>query len=409
MKHRTPKEVADTIASVLRDHGYTALFAGGCVRDELLGRSPKDYDVATDATPADVVKLFRRTEAVGAKFGVVLVRLGGQQTEVATFRSDGAYLDGRHPAEVTFTTPEADAARRDFTINGMFLDPKDGRIIDTVGGRQDLADRLIRAIGDPHRRFEEDRLRMLRAVRFATRLGFSVEEETAQAIREHAARLAEISRERILMEVVDILSDVARARGWQLLVELDLASQVVPGMTFSTAEQSRVATRLEALPDHCPWPIPLATLLHRQTPTQAASLCKRMMCSNAVVRDVGWLLNRLAFFVASEDWELADLKTLRADQREPHLRMLVESELVGRGEPLALHKRLTTQLDQIDPAQAAPPPLLAGDDLKAMGVPPGPIFSVILDRLYRDQLNGRIATPAQADSLARTLLAEQPQ
>ena len=214
MKRHTAKQAANKITTVLRENGHAALFAGGCVRDELLGRPPKDYDVATDAPPEAVVKLFRNTSQVGAKFGVVIVRWGGRQTEVATFRADGAYLDGRHPEQVTFSDAKADAERRDFTINGMFLDPQGGQVIDYVNGRIDLQDRLIRAIGDPDRRFAEDHLRMLRAVRFATQLGFAIEPTTAQAIRSHADQLPQISEERIRMELEQILGDPARGSGW---------------------------------------------------------------------------------------------------------------------------------------------------------------------------------------------------
>ncbi|MCH7719430.1 MAG: CCA tRNA nucleotidyltransferase [Planctomycetes bacterium] len=407
MTRRTAKQAATKIAAVLGDNGYTALFAGGCVRDELLGRPPKDYDVATDAPPETVVELFPKTSQVGAKFGVVIVRLGGRQTEVATFRSDGAYLDGRHPERVTFSDAKADAARRDFTINGMFLDPQDGRVIDYVGGRVDLQDRLIRAIGEPDRRFAEDHLRMLRAVRFATQLGFTMEPQTARAIRTYANHLTEISQERIRMELERVLGDPARGRGWELLADSKLTPHLVPGFTWSAAELRAVNTRLAGLPERCPWPVPLAVLFHNQSPTPAETLCKRLTCGNSVAKDVGWLLVRLAFCLATDHWELADLKTVRADCRAPGLCMLLEAELIGREAPLDLHRSLTSRLEQIDPSEAAPDPLLTGDDLLGMGLQPGPIYSVILDRVYRSQLNEEIAAPAEALALARRLADDQ--
>src|SRR5688572_4647494 len=216
----------DAVAVVrrLREAGHVAYFAGGCVRDLLLGRQPKDYDVATDAPPARVRKLFANTQAVGAAFGVILVRDGRSTIEVATFRADGAYADGRHPMEVRFTTAEEDAARRDFTINGLFLDPLDGdgdgRVLDFVGGRDDLDAGVIRAIGEPERRFEEDHLRLLRAVRFAARLGFGVESKTAAAIRLHAPQLKRISPERIADELRVMLTPPTRGDAWRLLRDL---------------------------------------------------------------------------------------------------------------------------------------------------------------------------------------------
>ena len=408
MTRRTAKQAATKIAAVLREHGHTALFAGGCVRDELLGRTPKDYDVATDAPPEKVVELFRKTSQVGAKFGVVIVRLCGHQTEVATFRSDGAYLDGRHPEQVTFSDAKADAERRDFTINGMFLDPQDGQLIDYVNGRIDLQDRLIRAIGDPERRFAEDHLRMLRAVRFATQLGFAIEPNTAQAIRTHADHLPKISEERIRMELERVLGDPARGRGWQLLVDSKLTPYLVPGFNWSAEELQHVQTRLAALAERCPWPAPLAVLFHNQSPKVAETLCTRLTCSNSVIRDVGWLLQRLESCLAPEDWELADLKTVRADCRALGLCTLLEAELIGRGAPLDLHGILTSRLEQIDPSDAAPDPLLTGDDLLEMGLQPGPIYSVILDRVYRSQLNEEIAAPAEALALAHRLADDYP-
>src|SRR3954451_9228310 len=193
----TPMEApARGLAERLRASGHAAYFAGGCVRDLLRGETPKDFDIATDATPEIVQKIFSRTYAVGAHFGVIVVLENEFQFEVATFRSDGAYLDGRRPVEVHFATAEEDAARRDFTINGMFFDPERDEVIDFVGGRTDLAARLIRAIGEPAQRFAEDRLRMLRAIRFATTLEFEIEEATWNALRENASSINAISAER---------------------------------------------------------------------------------------------------------------------------------------------------------------------------------------------------------------------
>src|SRR5450432_36174 len=205
MPATSPMEnVARGIVSRLRAGGHVAYFAGGCVRDLVRGETPKDIDIATDARPEEVQEIFPRTYAVGAHFGVIVVLENGFQFEVATFRSDGAYLDGRRPTEVHFATAEEDAARRDFTINGMFFDPETSEVIDFVGGRTDLRARLIRAIGDPAQRFAEDRLRLLRAVRFATALGFEIEPVTWDAVVAHAPSISEISSERIREELVRI-------------------------------------------------------------------------------------------------------------------------------------------------------------------------------------------------------------
>ena len=214
----------------LRDAGHIAYFAGGCVRDLLLGIEPKDWDIATDAPPSRVRELFLSTQAVGAAFGVILVRHRRSVVEVATFRAEGPYLDGRHPSKVTFTTAEQDAQRRDFTINGLFLDPTEDRVIDYVGGQADLKAQRIRAIGDPDARFEEDHLRMLRAVRFAARFGFTIEQQTAAAIVAHAGQLKRISPERIAEELRMMLTSATRVDAWRMLWELQLLQVILRGL-----------------------------------------------------------------------------------------------------------------------------------------------------------------------------------
>src|ERR1043166_8356806 len=208
------EQSAHKVAARLREHGHIAYFAGGCVRDMVRGLTPKDYDIATDARPETVQAFFPRTYAVGAHFGVIIVLEDGFQFEVATCRSDDAYIDGRHPTAVHFSSPEADAKRRDFTINGMFYDPVAGEVIDLVGGQADIAAKLVRAIGDPAKRFAEDRLRMLRAVRFATVLGFAIDEGTWNALVADADSINQISAERVRDELLRIFLSPNRARGW---------------------------------------------------------------------------------------------------------------------------------------------------------------------------------------------------
>jgi poly(A) polymerase len=228
----TRKEVlARSVAARLREAGHTAYFAGGCVRDRLMGREPEDFDIATDAPAAKVQELFPRTVPVGLQFGVVLVLADGESFEVATFRSDESYLDGRHPSRVRFGSPEEDAQRRDFTINGMFLDPQSDRVIDFVGGEADLKAGIVRGIGDPAERIREDRLRMLRCVRFASRFGFPIEARTFAAVRQSASSITDIAWERIGDEIVRILvdSDAGSARrGFELLDEAGLLKPILP-------------------------------------------------------------------------------------------------------------------------------------------------------------------------------------
>src|SRR3954454_19849381 len=274
MKMTNMEAAARGLAERLRASGHAAYFAGGCVRDLLRGETPKDFDIATDATPEIVQKIFSRTYAVGAHFGVIVVLENEFQFEVATFRSDGAYLDGRRPVEVHFATAEEDAARRDFTINGMFFDPEKDQLIDFVGGRADLERRLVRAIGDPAQRFAEDRLRMLRAVRFATTLEFEIEAGTWQALVRQAASISQISAERIREELVRIFLAPQRVRGWDLLDASGLMRMILPELeAMKGCEQppqfhpegdvfKHTRIMLELLPDIASLPLVFSVLFH---------------------------------------------------------------------------------------------------------------------------------------------------
>ena len=268
------EETARAIATKLREHNHIAFFAGGCVRDMVRNLPPKDIDIATDARPEEVQKLFPRTYAVGAHFGVIVVLENGFQFEVATFRSDDVYLDGRRPSEVHFSSPEEDARRRDFTINGMFFDPAKNEVIDFVGGRDDLKAKLIRAIGDPAQRFAEDRLRMLRAIRFATVLEFEIESETWNALRQASASITEISAERIRDELVRIFLSPWRLRGWDLLDQSGLLRAILPEIEpmkgcaqppqFHPEGDVFQHTRLmlELLPENVSVPLVFSVILH---------------------------------------------------------------------------------------------------------------------------------------------------
>src|SRR5436305_1888970 len=265
---------ARKVAARLREQGHTAYFAGGCVRDTVRGLAPKDYDIATDARPETVQAIFPRTYAVGAHFGVIIVLEDGFQFEVATFRSDDAYIDGRHPTAVHFSSPEADAKRRDFTINGMFYDPVTGEVIDLVGGQGDIAANLVRAIGDPAKRFAEDRLRMLRAVRFAAVLDYEIDKKTWDALPASAPSINQISAERIRDELVRIFLSSNRVRGWDLLdtsglmrailLELDAMKGVLQPEQFHPEGDVFVHTRLmlSLLPEIVSVPLVFAVLFH---------------------------------------------------------------------------------------------------------------------------------------------------
>ncbi|MDD5351169.1 MAG: CCA tRNA nucleotidyltransferase [Chthoniobacteraceae bacterium] len=225
------EEQARAVVRRLHDAGFLAYYAGGCVRDTLLGLTPKDFDIATSAPPETVQRLFPRTIAVGAHFGVICVLQGGISFEVATFRSDEAYVDGRRPTGVTYSTPQLDAERRDFTVNGMFFDPLRGEVLDYVHGREDLQNGLLRAIGDPAQRFREDRLRLLRAVRFAAAFGFTVDPATWDAVRANASEIHVVSAERIRGELPRIFTGRSRVRGFDLLDASGLLAQVLPEIT----------------------------------------------------------------------------------------------------------------------------------------------------------------------------------
>src|SRR5437868_11550580 len=274
MKSSPMEEAARKVAARLRDAGHIAYFAGGCVRDMVRGLAPKDYDIATDARPEVVQRIFPRTYAVGAHFGVIIVLENDFQFEVATFRSDEAYIDGRHPTAVHFSSPEEDARRRDFTINGMFYDPVAEEVIDLVGGRADIDAKLVRAIGDPAQRFAEDRLRMLRAVRFATVLDYEIDKQTWDALVANASSINQISAERIRDELMRIFLSSNRVRGWDLLDSSGLMGAILPGLQtmkgvlqpeqFHPEGDVFVHTRLmlSLLPEIVSVPLVFAVLFH---------------------------------------------------------------------------------------------------------------------------------------------------
>jgi poly(A) polymerase len=399
-------EAALAVITRLREAGYIALLNGGCVRDRLLGIDPKDHDVATDAPPAEVRKLFRRTRAVGVQFGVVLVRIKKNDVEVATFRSDMEYHDGRRPSAVEFTTPERDAQRRDFTINGMFLDPVTDEIIDYVGGREDLEARVIRCIGEPHQRFAEDHLRMLRAVRFAARLDFEIEETTFRAMAECAARLRQIAPERIRMELEMILGSRSRARGWRLMCDTGLTDHLPPDRAWSAPEQARVERVLAALPEDASAPLGLAALFSGWEPAEVRQACAALRCSNADTDAITTTVATVPRLLDGLVLELADIKELLATGLFREMTILARAV----GEADSMDRDALEQVVQravaIPAETVAPPPLLTGDDLLAMRLRPSPLMGRLLAEVYRAQRNETIRTREEAVRLVEQRIRE---
>ncbi len=416
------ENVAREIVSRLRQRGHVAYFAGGCVRDLVRGEVPKDIDIATDARPEEVQKIFSRTYAVGAHFGVIVVLENGFQFEVATFRSDGAYLDGRRPAEVHFSTAEEDAKRRDFTINGMFFDPEKNEVIDYVGGRADLTAKIIRAIGDPAQRFAEDRLRMLRAVRFATVLDFEIEPATWEALVRQAGSITDISAERIREELVRIFMSPRRGRGWDLLDASGLMRVILPELeAMKGCEQppqfhpegdvfKHTRIMLELLPNETSLPLVLSVLFHDigKPPTSTVDETGRIRFNGhdrvgAEMTEA--LMQRLRFSRAEIDATVEAVRQHMVFKDVPKMRVAKLKRFMARPtfeDELELHRVdcasshamldnyefLQRKKEEFANEPIIPPPLVKGNDLLSLGLKPGPRFGEILEAVETRQLEG---------------------
>lgn len=409
--HEPERRAAAGVVRTLRDAGHTAYFAGGCVRDELLGMCPTDYDVATDARPERIAGLFRSTSHVGVSFGVVIVRLGPRDqrwlrdrvaVEVATFRSDGPYSDRRRPDSVVYAGELEDARRRDFTVNAMFLDPLAdsttpgvrGRIIDHVGGLADLSARVVRAVGDPEARLAEDHLRALRGVRFAARLGFALEPDTAAAIARHAADLAGVSPERIGDEIRRMLVHPSRAEAARMLRVLGLEAAAIGPATGAGL------TRLAGLPSEADVPTALAAWsLDRGD--NGADLRRRLLLSNKESDDLARIVEAVGVF--GRDWTgLGVAARKRAAAADVFDRALLVFRTYDPETAGSIDRDVRDL--KASPAGIRPPPLLSGLDLIGAGFPAGPRFGPVLDRVYDAQLEGRVATRDEALAFARGLL-----
>ncbi|MES2476864.1 MAG: CCA tRNA nucleotidyltransferase [Verrucomicrobiota bacterium] len=436
-----PRDAAHHFARRLTSAGHVALFAGGCVRDKLLGLEPKDYDIATSARPAEVLELFPGSNEVGAHFGVVIAKHHGVHVEIATFRTDGSYKDGRRPESVVFSTPEEDAQRRDFTINGLFEDTENGEVIDHVGGMDDLKSGVLRAIGDANARFQEDALRLLRAVRFSTTLGFEIAPPTLAAVKSHSHLLKKISVERIRDEFSKILTAPRRRQGIELLVETGLMEHIIPEFLATLGcEQPpefhpegdvyvHTCIMLEMLGPDAPLDLCLAVLLH----DIAKPPCRTVDADTARIRFNGHdalgasmadaILHRLKYpndtiaaavpmvarhmqFMNVQQMRTAKLKRFMA---EPTFAREMELHRVDCASSNGLtdnYDFLQTKAVEFDAAPLIPPPLVTGRDLIAIGLQPGPRFREILETIQTEQLEGRILDRQPALDYLHALAAE---
>lgn len=398
------REGADRVAEILREAGFQAYFAGGCVRDQLLGTPPKDYDIATDATPEQVAATFRRTVLVGAAFGVVKVLLGRREYEVATFRTEGEYTDGRRPDEVAYATdPEEDVRRRDFTVNALLMDPREDRIVDFVGGQADLQAEVIRAVGDPFERFAEDRLRMLRAVRFAARLGFAIEPATQAAIEREAEHLRAVSVERIKAEIEGILKSARPGLGARLLAETGLLAPALPYVADAAALEarwSRLPAATEGLDVEDRVIVGWALTFDGVEARAAEKTMRGLTFSKAQLRGAQALLSARAVLESMADEASADVVRLFAGD-DAARNAAYQRALLGDGAMVEAAVRVQEDL-RARPLPARP--LLGGADLQAMGVKPGRHFKELLAAVDDAVLERRVVTKADAEELVRAQL-----
>ena len=434
------KETAIGIVKRLRERGFSALFAGGCVRDMLMGNVPEDYDIATDARPDDIINIFERTVPVGIHYGVVLVMENGFEFEVATFRSDGTYTDGRHPDTVTFCDARGDALRRDFTINGMFYDPVDDKHFDYVGGRDDLEARLVRAIGDPSERFNEDRLRMIRAVRFACRFDYNIEDQTAESIKKLYDKILTVSMERTRDELRKILTGPNPHTGIKMMDDLNLLNEILPEVTamkgvrqpenyhpegdvfthtlLTLSELAASQTSADS------WELAMAILLHdigkpitfevadrirfnnhdNIGAEMAEKICERLRMSNAEKERITWLVKMHLYLRHAQQMRISKLKRLFAHEGYPELAELYKVDSLASTGDLEDYNFCQNMFEELQEEEIKPEPLITGNDLIAMGLKPGPIFSKILDAIKDDQLEQKITTKEEALKRAKELV-----
>ena len=409
----------------LVDAGFRAVFAGGCVRDRILGVEPKDFDIATDARPEVVLKLFDHTVAVGAKFGVIAVLIDDDQFEVATFRADAAYLDGRRPSAVRFGAIEEDAIRRDFTIGGMFYDPIANRLIDLVGGMRDLRAGIIRAIGNPDERFEEDHLRILRAIRFAARLNFTIDPATWSAMIRSAPKIGQIAAERIGEEITMMMTEGGAARAMDLMMDSGLMNLLLPEVVemrgcaqpenFHPEGDVYTHTRIGVamLPDGCSETVAFGILLHdiakprcravagdkvtfyghtEQGAVMASEMLARLKRSRAVQERVAYLVKNHLKLCMAPRMRPATLKRMLAEDGFDELMEVAFMDAMASSSYLGFWHFCKHAMSTMTAQEIRPPRLIGGEDLKELGFTPGPRFKAILKDVEDQQLDGILAT-----------------
>ena len=430
---------ATSVLQKLRNAGHTAYFAGGCVRDMLLGLEPHDYDIATDALPEKIEKLFSRTVAVGAQFGVIVVLEEQAEIQVATFRHDGSYRDGRHPTNVTFTNAQEDAKRRDFTINGLFYDPITKEVFDYVKGREDLSKKMIRAIGNPRERFKEDKLRLLRAIRFATTLGFEIDSTTWKAVCELAPEIHAVSAERIRDELQKILLSPHRLRGFDLLDQSGLLKKILPELEnlkgceqppeFHPEGDVFVHTRLmlEMLPEKVSLPLVLSVLFHdigkpatrtvdengrmrfyahdQVGARMAEKILHRLRFSNEIIEAV---IPTVRLHMSFKDVQKMRLSTLRRLMARPTFEDELELHRVDCASSHGMldnYELLQEKKEEFANMPLIPPPLVTGQDLIELGMKPGPQFGKVLQTVKDAQLENLISNREEALAWVKNHLA----
>ena len=435
-KSKASRDTAISIVHRLQNAGHESYFVGGCVRDPLRGVEPGDYDIVTSALPDEVRSLFSHTVPVGISFGVVLVVEEGHSHEVATFRTESDYEDGRRPAHVEFTNAEGDVRRRDFTVNALLMDPRKGDIIDYVDGRRDIENRVIRTIGDPEERFAEDHLRMLRAVRFAANLGYQIETATFHAIKQHVSSLRNISAERVRDELTKLLTRGGARRGMEILAESGILSEIMPEVdVLRGVEQpprfhpegdvwEHTLRMLDLLPSgegvendmRLAWGIVMHDIGKARTRSEdesgihfyghvregekiADALMRRLKFSRAETETILALIHCHMLFINVREMRPNRLKRfLRMPDFDMHLE-LHRLDCLGSHGVLDNYEFCRNKLTEMADDELHPPRLLSGDDLITMGFPPGPLFSEILRIVEDTQLDGEISTSDEARRL----------
>ncbi len=422
------REKAIFVVQSLRQEGHEAYFAGGSVRDMLLGKAPQDYDITTSARPEDIQRIFTDTIPIGAQFGVILVLLDGHPFEVASFRHDGPYVDGRRPSHVRYGSLEEDVRRRDFTINGMVYDPLDDRVIDLVEGRRDLDQRRIRAIGDPEQRFQEDRLRMIRAVRFAASLNFVIEDSTFAAVQRLAPTIVDIAAERRGDEITRILTEGGAQRGFELLDATGLLKVLLPEVealkgTWQSPDyhpEGDVFQHTMLLLSHLEAPsetLAFGCLLHdvakpaclrqdgervtfyghtEKGAVMAEEILKRLKRGRAIWERVSYLVRNHLRHVQAPEMRLSTLKRFLREDGIDELLELARIDALSSNGDLRYYQFCKERLAELDHEEIRPAPLVRGGDLIALGLTPGPIFSEILRRIEDHQLGGDLGSREEA-------------